>query len=181
MTTIAYKDGILAADSRETMDGSGGSVWIVRDDDDEKIAKLTIPFDPLRRDGDQKPPPPAREYLFAGAHISSEIEMIRRTLVNFVPLDECSHEFVEVECILIDCESEKIWYTDGLQWVEMKAPYIALGSGAPHALTAMDSGLDAIKAVHMGIKRDVYSGGRVRSLRTNRVQATPSDDKSTST
>lgn len=175
MTTIAYRDGVLAADSRETMEGSGGSTWIVRDDDDEKISKLIISFDPLKRDGDGRPPAAPREYLFAGAHSSSEIEMIRRALVDFLPLDALSHEFEDVECILIDCETEKVWYTDGLQWAELKAPYVALGSGAPHAITAMDAGLDAVKAVHMGVKRDVYSGGKVRSLRTNRAVSVPDE------
>jgi hypothetical protein len=171
MTTIAYRDGVLAADSRETMEGSGGSVFVIRDDDDEKICKLNIAFDPFRREDDKRPPPDKRDYLFAGAHTSSEIEYIRRALVNYVTLDEFSNELYDVECLLVDCETEKVWYTDGLQWVENKAPYIALGSGSPHALSAMDADCDAIKACQMGIKRDPFSGGKVRTLRTNRAEA----------
>ena len=173
MTTIAYRDGILACESRETMQGSGGQTYIVRDDDDEKICKLNIAFDPLRREDDRKPPPEKKDYLFAGAHTSTEIEYIRRALINYITLDELSNELYDVECILIDCETEKVWYTDGLQWVESKAPYIALGSGSPHAITAMDAGCDAIKAVQFGVKRDPFSGGKIRSLRTNKAAANP--------
>ncbi len=36
------------------------------------------------------------------------------------------------------------------------------GSGGDYAITAMDLGLSAKDAVKMAIKRDVYSGGRVR-------------------
>ena len=159
------------------MEGSGGSIFIIRDDDDEKISKLNISFDPDKRDGDNRPPPARKDYLFAGAHTSSEIEVIRRALVNFTPLDAITNEFYDVECIVIDCETEKVWYTDGLAWTENKAPYIALGSGAPHALTAMDAGCDAVKAVHFGIKRDPFSGGKVRTLRTNKAAAAPPTDE----
>jgi len=36
------------------------------------------------------------------------------------------------------------------------------GSGTDHALTALDMGAGAKKAVEMAIKRDVWSGGKVR-------------------
>lgn len=41
----------------------------------------------------------------------------------------------------------------------------AIGSGAKHALTAMDLGLDAKEAVKMAMKRDIYTGGRIRTFR----------------
>jgi ATP-dependent protease HslVU (ClpYQ) peptidase subunit len=38
----------------------------------------------------------------------------------------------------------------------------ATGSGTDHALTALDMGATAKQAVEMAIKRDVWSGGKVR-------------------
>lgn len=40
----------------------------------------------------------------------------------------------------------------------------AIGSGADHAITAMDLGLSAKEAVKMAAKRDTGTGGRIRVL-----------------
>ena len=42
---------------------------------------------------------------------------------------------------------------------------VAAGSGEDHALTAMDCGLSAREAVKMAIKRDIGTGGRVRTFK----------------
>ena len=41
--------------------------------------------------------------------------------------------------------------------------YYAFGSGDLHALTAMDLGASAVEAVEMAMKRDVYTGGEIRT------------------
>lgn len=46
--------------------------------------------------------------------------------------------------------------TDGVQ---------AIGSGAPHALTAMDCGKSPAEAVRLAAKRDSATGGRILTLR----------------
>lgn len=43
--------------------------------------------------------------------------------------------------------------------------YLALGSSADHALTAMDCGLSAKEAVKKAAYRDVNTGGRVRTFK----------------
>jgi len=45
---------------------------------------------------------------------------------------------------------------------------LALGSGADHALTSMDLGLSAKEAVMMSAKRDVNTGGKIRTFKVNR-------------
>ena len=40
----------------------------------------------------------------------------------------------------------------------------AIGSGADHAITAMDMGASAIGAVEMAAKRDTGTGGIIRKL-----------------
>ncbi|MNJ79145.1 hypothetical protein D3C77_770710 [compost metagenome] len=41
----------------------------------------------------------------------------------------------------------------------------AIGSGAPYALAAMDMGASAEDAVRAAMKRDIYTGGKIRTLR----------------
>lgn len=41
----------------------------------------------------------------------------------------------------------------------------AIGSGRDHAYTAMDLGCSAVDAVKMAIKRDMCTGGKVRSFK----------------
>lgn len=42
----------------------------------------------------------------------------------------------------------------------------AIGSGGAFAITAMDTGLNAMEAVKMAIMRDIYSGGTIRYFDT---------------
>jgi len=41
----------------------------------------------------------------------------------------------------------------------------SIGSGSDHALTAMDMGATAEKAVEMAMQRDICTGGRIRLYR----------------
>ena len=41
----------------------------------------------------------------------------------------------------------------------------AIGSGSAYALAAMDMGASAEDAVRAAMKRDIYTGGRVRTMR----------------
>lgn len=42
--------------------------------------------------------------------------------------------------------------------------YAAIGSGSDHAITAMDCGKHPVDAVKYAIKRDPFSGGKIRKL-----------------
>ncbi|GAI22667.1 unnamed protein product, partial [marine sediment metagenome] len=41
----------------------------------------------------------------------------------------------------------------------------AIGSGSAYALAAMDMGASAEEAVRAAMKRDIYTGGKVRTMR----------------
>ncbi|MBX9636296.1 MAG: hypothetical protein K2Q45_01950 [Nitrosomonas sp.] len=55
-------------------------------------------------------------------------------------------------------------YSDGKMWKEklMKDQYIAIGSGWQFALMAMDCGLSAEDAVKKASERCIYTGGEIR-------------------
>ena len=65
--------------------------------------------------------------------------------------------------VRINGSSTVLLYDDEYRSVEMPVPY-ATGSGRNFALAAMDAGLPPKDAVAIAAKRDVYSGGRVRSV-----------------
>lgn len=50
-------------------------------------------------------------------------------------------------------------------WIVDSVGPMAYGSGADHALTAMDCGLSAKEAVKMAAKRDVNTGGKIRTYK----------------
>jgi 20S proteasome alpha/beta subunit len=137
MTTIAYKDGVIAYDGRITRGNQ-----ITYDDYDKCV----------ERDG-----------------------------VQFV----CSGPVADFEGLMEayfggespNCSATALVVADGIVWhvaVDAntgfwKAPAIkdlpyALGSGAEHALTAMDMGATAYQAVEMAMKRDSCTGGKIRTL-----------------
>lgn len=142
MTTIAYRDGVLAGDGRETCQNDEHSSWYKITDSCVKVFKL--------KDG----------RLFGAAHGSEDCERLHRSLVDKTPPPKLE----DVEGIMIDLRG-RIWRYEGNIWVHVKTKYYSTGSGSIHAMTAMDCGATAIEAVKAGIKRDLWSGGKVTAVR----------------
>ena len=139
MTTIVYKEGVVAYDSQLT-DGDGQTVT---DDDFDKciISK-------------------SKRFFFSGAACDYE-EFINCYIDNKCAMSNVSAIVVDdnrVYSSSVDSEG-KIWRLDITHMI------YAIGSGADHALTAMDCGLGAKDAVKMAMKRDTGTGGRIRSFK----------------
>jgi ATP-dependent protease HslVU (ClpYQ) peptidase subunit len=63
-------------------------------------------------------------------------------------------------------DGKKLFDADEMCVVEeVDGDYYAIGSGACHAITAMDCGKGAVDAVRMAMKRDMNTGGRVVAVR----------------
>ncbi|OPA88181.1 proteasome subunit beta [Pseudomonas fluorescens] len=136
MTTIAYKDGVIAYDSRQTRSGS-----IVSDD----CQKLTVV------DG--------VSFFLSGA-VCDEKALIAAYFGTPSPVPvECSGYAVDGGRLQMVGHDDKtgIWRQD----LDPANPD-AIGSGSAYALAAMDMGASAEEAVHAAMKRDIYTGGRVR-------------------
>lgn len=137
MTTIVYRDGVLAGDSRVTIDD------MVSTDKQTKVHKL--------RDG--------RLYGWAGG--VEDAERLRQALRKNAPPPALQ----EISALLIDTDGAIHLY-EGNIWIEQKGePYYAVGSGAPYALGALDAGCSALDAAKIAIKRDINSGGKVRTVK----------------
>jgi len=141
VTTIAYKDGLIAYDSRMTE----GNIIIYND-----YNKHT------EVDG--------VHFFFTGADAEYQ------DLINAY-FGRAFAPGIDAGAIVVDggnifscgVVSRDEFYKAPL---EKEKPY-ALGSGSPYAYTAMDMGAPAGKAVEMAKKRDTRTGGEVRVFSIN--------------
>ena len=141
MTTIAYRDGILASDSRLTFKSN------VTTDKCKKIWRLS--------DGT----------LFGASGDNEGGLALLKALKDGREIGPKSdREFCGVRII----PKGRIYTTEGLVWARWPEPFIAIGSGGKYARAAMLAGASAVEAVRIGIASDVYSGGRVQTLRLKR-------------
>ena len=138
MTTIAYKGGVIAYDSRQTRSGS------IVTDNCEKGRVVN-----------------GASFFLCGA-VCDEDALIAAYFgtPSKVPV-ECSGFAVEGgELMLLGHDDNTGIWKQVLDLRECDA----IGSGAAHALTAMDMGASAEKAVAMAAKRDLYTGGVIRTF-----------------
>lgn len=142
MTTIAYRDGVIAGDGRETAGEDGYSTIIIRDN---AIKVYTLP------DG----------RLFGGSRTSEDIAILYDALKDGV-VKWPSPELGDINALCIDTDG-KIYFYEGNKWEHVDTEYYSVGSGSVFAFAAMDAGASAVEAVEVGKKRDPFSGGAVHS------------------
>jgi 20S proteasome alpha/beta subunit len=135
MTTIAYKNGVIAYDSRRTCDGR-----IVTDRADKK----------RERDG----------HVFFGSGSTSDILSLMDAFFGAKIEGECDAQVIVVH----DGHVTEIIWTEGRLFKYPVDHEYAIGSGSDNAITAMDMGATAAEAVEMAMKRDTATGGQVRTL-----------------
>ncbi len=135
MTTIAYKDGEIAYDSRTTCGDT-----IMDDDANKKIESRGVKF------------------FLCGSTCDFEylIEAYFGT-PSPTPIEASGYALVGQELWYIGHNQDGFWK------VKLRKDIChAIGSGSGFALGAMDAGLNARRAVAIAIGRDTGSGGRVR-------------------
>lgn len=139
MTTIAYKDGVIAYDSRVTR----GS--LIDHDDYEKL---------IHRGG--------HRFLMTGAgcEFSALIDEYLGVRIGDKPLEANGLVVTNGRLYQIGRDAESGFWVDDV-WLER--PF-AIGSGRDFALAAMDMGATAREAVEAAAKRDVYTGGTIRTV-----------------
>lgn len=136
MTTIVYRDGVLAADTRMI----AGTAII------GSIAKI------VRRDDGA---------LCGGAGHASVVQAFQRWFLDGEEGDPPVED--ETKMFVISPKGNvEMFEVDGT--IEWRAPYFAMGSGKEFALGAMYAGASAEEAVKAAMKFDPYSGGKVMTL-----------------
>lgn len=137
MTTIAYKDGIIAYDSRS-----------IRNDyiDSDKFNKRMVYKD---------------HTFFLSGCVSDMAGFMAETVDGGSDNFECGGLMVDPDGELWICGgSDSPW--KHLQ--DLEAP-VAFGSGQPFAIAAMDLGHTAKQAVKYAMTRDPGTGGKVRTFK----------------
>ena len=133
MTTIAYKDQIIAYDSRSV----SGDVIV----DDCFIKKTKV-----------------KGVVFFVVGNPSDLEEFQEMYFGETGSEKLGCDALVVdEGIVYVCGVEK-----GKIWKDKVDKPTTLGSGAQFALAAMDCGCTAVEAVKVAAKRDIYTGGRIR-------------------
>lgn len=138
MTTIAYKDGVIAYDSRQTRNGA-----IVSDNAPKCQVVDGVSF-------------------FLSGAVCDERALIAAYFGTASPIAvECSGYVVDGGKLMMIGHDDKtgIWKQD----LDPSNPD-AIGSGAPYALAAMDMGASAEDSVRAAMKRDVYTGGIIKTI-----------------
>lgn len=145
MTTVAYRKGILAADSKTTADGT--SVCRAT-----KIRKV---------DG----------CLIGGC---GNLDLVHWFLKNFkidvltgkIKLAITINEKDEFEGIIVDPKGKVFYYSEKCLVTPVKDyGYYSIGSGSTIALGAMYAGANAREAVMAAIKFDIHTGGPIKTVR----------------
>jgi hypothetical protein len=140
MTTIAYRDGVLAADT---------STYI-------QDGNLRLPgrVSKIRRLPDGS--------LYSGAGTVSQIEALRIWLISERAGEKPKTD--EVTALHVRPDGTVLVY-DGAAEREMReAPFYAAGTGAAAALGAMMAGASAPEAIRIAIALDPYTSGEVDVL-----------------
>lgn len=137
MTTIAYKDGIIAYDSRLTQ-GSR-----IASDTCEKMHKKGKDF-----------------LVWAGAH-SESAQVLEALIVDKYPDGlnlGAGIAMIGGKLYAVGLNEDDLWKCD----IKSFSGGVACGSGSGYAIGAMDMGADAISAVKIASKRDSGTGGKIR-------------------
>lgn len=153
MTTIAYRDGVLAADSCVTTSTeAGGSTRA----NGEKLYRKTLPG--------------GREVILATAGESFPALVF----VDWYGTGkEPPSSLIDNECdfTVLILEAEELYEAD--KWCRperITAPFYAIGSGRKEALAAMACGKSAKKAVEIASLTDPYTRGPIVTMRLKRAK-----------
>lgn len=147
MTTIAYRAGVLAADSRVTNAG-----WVASDAA-VKVRQLS-----------DKSLVAICGYVAEGEALASWLEAADGS--DKPSLDEETGRVVHVRT------DGSAWLYEGNSkpYALPDAPFHAWGTGMPSALAAMHMGASAEEAVRIACLVDTHSGGEVRSVRLDSAE-----------
>lgn len=141
MTTIVWRDGILAADTR-AYSGSKTVIGLK-----SKIHRL--------HDG--------RLIGCSTSKVGVSEKLIR--LVREHGTDFTFEDEIPVQAMVINGDGSFFYFNDqdGFSG-PIRAEYAAIGSGEDFALGALKMGTSAVKAVEIACELDVWSGGEIETL-----------------
>ena len=155
MTTIAYKDGVIACDSRL----SNGSEY------QEGVRKIgrtdRFLFGYAGRLGGMRP---AFDWVL---DIEHDIE---DTGDLYKHADDLFIDDSEGTILLADYAGSVWTMSGGVYMTEHPRGWESMGSGGTYACGAMMHGASAVEAIEVAVKLDVYSGGDIHQLKLTSIR-----------
>ena len=149
MTTIAYRNGIMAADSQES--------------DEEYLLKTQCQKLWVRN----KCLIGIAKDSYAGLMF---IEWITGTLTTDAFENRILATDDDFEALIVNSTGEIYTYNRYLvACFHDKPEFFAIGSGSKCALIAMEAGMSAEEAVKIACKYDLYSGGDIKTIRLDEI------------
>jgi ATP-dependent protease HslVU (ClpYQ) peptidase subunit len=150
VTTIAYKAGILAADTQVTC-GDGSKMRA------RKIQEL----------------PDGSFYACAGD--TSAILRIQRWMARGMPRRNRPRvpKDAEADLLMVKPDGSAWLLNDGFDFERVETPFVAIGSGAAYALGAMARGATAVQAIKIAAKFDVNTSAPIDSVSARNAEAAP--------
>lgn len=154
MTTIAYKNGVIASDSRVTVESEAGGA---RNFDTKKLFRKTVQIDGKPTDvilataGESAPGSLFVDAWGTGKSLTEIRELFTYSEADFTILVVSPTGLFEVD-----------------KWCVMEPvyePFYAIGSGAKLAMGAMEAGASAARAVEIACKRDPYTAPPIVTMR----------------
>lgn len=149
MTTIAYRNGVIAADSRTTLETEGGGArMFLCEKLFRKTSGITGETVIIATAGESSPGMVFVDWFGSGKDAPD----------NFI-IGEA-----DFTCLVL--QKDGLWEYDAwCRGVKILDEFYAIGSGAKAALGALHMGASAVKAVEVACKIDHYSGPPVVSMR----------------
>lgn len=146
MTTIVYRDGVMAGDGTETSIAEDESPMILTRNC-RKVFKLP--------DGQ----------LFGASRGSEDITRLHQALIKGLPAPKLE----DVNALRVDLKGH-IWLYEGNIWqrVGAREGYYAVGCGALFAFPLLKAGLGAIEACKIAKECDPYSGGKLTYVKLSK-------------
>lgn len=149
MTTIAYKNGVMAADTLVS-DGNARAAFV------DKIGK--VPLDTATH---------FRGAVYGTTGSVRDFVLVKRWADEHGLAEEFAPAIAENTAILMVSTDRQAWHIDG------KAPWVpirmidgcsVLGSGGPEAMGAMLAGATALEAVTIAARLDAHTQGPFQSI-----------------
>lgn len=159
MTTIAYRDGILASDSKMTANGTYVGNY-------EKVLKVISVEKQSWFDKLLKRDPITTTYLVGCCGVVNDIQDYMEFIFSDGP-----QPTGDLNCLIVTIEEETreiLLYESGAAiGMKIDSDYVATGSGSEVALGALYQGATAVEAVEAAIHHDNMSGGKIQTVSFN--------------